>query len=102
MPTRHERVQFNAFFAMNLVDCAFMRMIENYSGDCLLETIECETELVPNPGVYQRLTRVRASGSLRKASMVLSSRELSGPNWNRRATGSRIEPRPTAQMSGYA
>ena len=53
---RHERTQFNAYFAMSLLDCSLTRMVGNFSRDYLIETIEHETETSVNPGVFPRLS----------------------------------------------
>jgi hypothetical protein len=53
---RHERIQFNTYFAMSLLDCSLTRMVGNLSRDYLIETIERETETSINPGVFPRLS----------------------------------------------
>jgi hypothetical protein len=53
---RYERIQFNSYFAMSLLDCSLTRMVGNFSRDYLIETIEREAETSINPGVFPRLS----------------------------------------------
>jgi cytochrome oxidase Cu insertion factor (SCO1/SenC/PrrC family) len=56
VPKRNERVQFNTWFTMALLDYSLSRMVENFSQDYLVETIENEAETSLNPGVFPRLS----------------------------------------------
>jgi len=51
-----ERVQFDTWFTMALLDYSLDQMVENFSQDYLIETIEDEAETALNPGVFPRLT----------------------------------------------
>jgi hypothetical protein len=53
---RHDAVQLNAYFVMSLLDCSLARMVDHFSRDYLIETIEHETETSVNPGVFPRLS----------------------------------------------
>jgi hypothetical protein len=52
---RHERIQLNTYFTLSLVDNSLMHLVENFSGDYLIESVEEETEGEPNPGVFPQL-----------------------------------------------
>jgi hypothetical protein len=49
-------VQLNTFFALSVVDHALMHVLENFSRDYLIESIENEAENGLNPGVYPHLS----------------------------------------------
>jgi hypothetical protein len=50
------RISLDCWFALSLVDYSLESMPFRISGDYLLETVERETESMPNPGVYARLS----------------------------------------------
>jgi hypothetical protein len=52
----NERVQFDTWFTMALLDYSMSRMVENFSQDYLIEMIENEAETSLNPGVFPRLS----------------------------------------------
>lgn len=56
VPKGVERVQFDAWYTMALLDYSLTHMVENFSRDYLIETIENEAETEVNPGVYPELT----------------------------------------------
>lgn len=56
VPKGIERVQFDTWFTMALLDYSLVHMVENFSQDYLIETIENEAETALNPGVFPRLT----------------------------------------------
>ena len=52
----YERVQLNTYFALSITDHALMQIGEHLFRDSFIETIEHETESMPNPGVFPHLT----------------------------------------------
>ena len=52
----HERIQFNTYFALSIVDHALVHLVDHFSRDYLVETIEHETENALNPGVFPHLS----------------------------------------------
>jgi cytochrome c len=52
----HERLQLNAWFAMAVADHALTRLVERFSRDFFVESVEEETENVLNPGVFPALS----------------------------------------------
>lgn len=52
----HERIQANTHFALSITDHALMRLLQNYSRDYFIESVEHETENMPNPGVFPTLS----------------------------------------------
>lgn len=52
----HEREQLNLYFALNLTDHALANLAGNFNRDFFIESVERETELVQNPGVFPRLS----------------------------------------------
>ena len=51
----HERVQLNTFFALSVADHALARLVESFSRDYFVESVEHETENGLDPGVFPRL-----------------------------------------------
>ena len=49
-----ERIQLNTFFAMSAVEHALVHMVDHYSRDYLIESVEHEVENALNPGNYPR------------------------------------------------
>jgi hypothetical protein len=56
IPPADERIQLNAQFTMTLLDYCIAHMRGRFSKDYLLEMIERETELAPQPGVFPPLS----------------------------------------------
>ncbi len=56
VPKGIERVELDTWFTMALLDYSLEHMVENFSQDYLIETIENEAETALNPGVFPRLT----------------------------------------------
>ena len=52
----HERVQLNTYFALAVADHSLTNLAGNFSRDYFIETVEHETEVTPNPGVFPRLS----------------------------------------------
>ena len=52
----HEPIQLNTFFALSITDHALVHLVENFSRDYLIESIEHETENSLNPGVFPHLS----------------------------------------------
>jgi len=52
----HERILLNTYFAASVAKHALVHMVDNFSRDYLIESIEHETENAMNPGVYPRLS----------------------------------------------
>jgi hypothetical protein len=52
----HERIQFNAYFTLAVVDHSLMNLAGNFSRDYFIENVEHETEGTPNPGVFPNLS----------------------------------------------
>lgn len=53
---RHERLQLNTYFALSVADHALTHLVDRYSRDYFIESVEHETENGLNPGVYPRLS----------------------------------------------
>jgi cytochrome oxidase Cu insertion factor (SCO1/SenC/PrrC family) len=51
-----ERVQLNTYFALAVADHSLTNLAGNFSRDYFIETVEHETEVTPNPGVFPRLS----------------------------------------------
>jgi len=51
-----ERLQLDTWFTLSLTESALMHLVDNYSRDYFIEIVERETERVPSPGVYSRLS----------------------------------------------
>lgn len=56
VPKGNERIQFDTWFTMAVLDYSLSRMVENFSQDYLIEMIENEAETSLNPGVYPGLS----------------------------------------------
>jgi hypothetical protein len=52
----NERVQFDSYFALDLLDYSLTHMRDNFSRDYLVETVEREAETADNPGIFPRLS----------------------------------------------
>jgi hypothetical protein len=52
----HERLQLNTYFALSIADHALVHLVEHFSRDYFMESIEHETENALNPGVYPHLS----------------------------------------------
>lgn len=52
----HERLQFNTYYALNLLQFGLEHVVEHFSRDYLLEYIEHEAENSLNPGTFPRLS----------------------------------------------
>lgn len=52
----HERLQLEAYFALSIADHALMHLVESFSRDFFVESVEHEAENALNPGVYPRLS----------------------------------------------
>jgi hypothetical protein len=52
----HERIQFNTYFTLAVVDHSLMNLAGNFSRDYFVENVEHETEDTPNPGVFPILS----------------------------------------------
>ena len=52
----HERAQLNTYFALAVADHSLTNLAGNFSRDYFIETVEHETEVTPNPGVFPRLS----------------------------------------------
>jgi len=52
----HERLQLNAYFALSVVDHSLVHVVENFSRDFLIESVEEETENALSPGVFPSLS----------------------------------------------
>lgn len=52
----HERLQLNTYFALAVADHSLTNLVGNFSRDYFIETVEHETEVTPNPGVFPRLS----------------------------------------------
>jgi len=52
----HERIQLNTYFALSIADHALVHLVEHFSRDYFMESIEHETENALNPGVYPHLS----------------------------------------------
>jgi hypothetical protein len=51
----HERLQLNAWFAMAVADHALTHLVDNFSRDFFVESVEEETENALSPGVFPAL-----------------------------------------------
>lgn len=52
----YERLQFNTYFTLAVVDHSLVNLAGNFSRDYFVESVEHETENTPNPGVFPRLS----------------------------------------------
>jgi cytochrome oxidase Cu insertion factor (SCO1/SenC/PrrC family) len=53
---RYERLQLNTWFALAVTDHALVHLVENFSRDFFVESVEEETENALSPGVFPSLT----------------------------------------------
>ena len=53
---RHERIQLNTYFALSVADHALVHLVDHFSREYFMESVEHETENALNPGVYPRLS----------------------------------------------
>lgn len=53
---RHEPIQLNTYFALSITDHALVHLVEDFSREYLIESVEHETENFLNPGVYPHLS----------------------------------------------
>ncbi len=51
-----ERLQINTYFALSVADHALTRLLENFSQNYLIESVEHKAEEVPNPGIFPFLS----------------------------------------------
>ncbi len=56
LPIENERLQFNTYYALNLLQFGLEPVIEHFSRNYLLEYIEHEAENSLNPGTFPRLS----------------------------------------------
>lgn len=56
LPITHTRVQFNTYYALNLLQFGLEHVVDHFSRDYLLEYIEHEAENELNPGTFPRLS----------------------------------------------
>jgi len=52
----HERLQLNTWFALAVTDHSLTHIVENFSRDFFVESVEEETESSLSPGVFPSLT----------------------------------------------
>jgi len=52
----YEQIQLNTYFTLTVVDHSLVNLTGNFSRDYFIESIEHETEVTPNPGVFPRLS----------------------------------------------
>lgn len=52
---RHERLQLNTYFALSITSHALSHIVDHFSRDYLIESIEHEAENKLNPGTYPHL-----------------------------------------------
>ena len=52
---RHERLQLNTWFALAVTDHSLTHIVENFSRDFFVESVEEETENALSPGVFPSL-----------------------------------------------
>ncbi len=56
LPISNARVQFNTYYALNLLQYGLEHVVDHFSRDYLLEYIEHEAENALNPGTFPRLS----------------------------------------------
>jgi hypothetical protein len=56
LPITHDRIQFNTYYALNLLQYSLEHVVDHFSRDYLLEYIEHEAENALNPGTFPRLS----------------------------------------------
>ena len=74
----YERIQFNTWFTLSLLDYSMDCLVENFSQDYLIETIEREAESSPNPGVFPRLSLGPGQHFASKGSYIVKPSGRSG------------------------
>jgi hypothetical protein len=52
----YEHLQFNTYFTLLVADHSLVNLAGNFSRDYFIESVEHETEVTPNPGVFPRLS----------------------------------------------
>jgi hypothetical protein len=52
----HERLQINTHYALSVADHALSRLLEDFSQDYFVESVEHKAEEVPNPGIFPHLS----------------------------------------------
>ncbi|MCK9606657.1 MAG: c-type cytochrome [Methylomonas sp.] len=56
LPIDNPRLQFNTYYALNLLQFGLEHVVDHFSRDYLLEYIETEAENLLNPGTFPRLS----------------------------------------------
>ena len=56
LPITNDRIQFNTYYALNLLQYSLEHVVDHFSRDYLLEYIEHEAENALNPGTFPRLS----------------------------------------------
>jgi hypothetical protein len=56
LPITYDRIQFNTYYALNLLQFGLEHIVDHFSRDYLLEYIEHEAENALNPGTFPRLS----------------------------------------------
>ncbi|WP_024298050.1 c-type cytochrome [Methylomicrobium lacus] len=56
LPITNDRIQFNSYYALNLLQYSLEHVVDHFSRDYLLEYIEHEAENALNPGTFPRLS----------------------------------------------
>lgn len=56
VPRGKEALQLNTYFALTVAESALHHLVERFSRDYFVESVEHETENALNPGVYPRLS----------------------------------------------
>lgn len=56
LPIANDRIQFNTYYALNLLQYSLEHVVDHFSRDYLLEYIEHEAENALNPGTFPRLS----------------------------------------------
>jgi cytochrome c553 len=52
----HERIKLNTYLALSVTEHALVRMVDHFSRDYLIESVEHEMESTQNPGVFPHLS----------------------------------------------
>ena len=52
----HESIQLNTYFTLSIADHALTHLVEHFSREYFMESIEHETENALNPGIYPHLS----------------------------------------------
>ncbi len=56
LPLTNQKIQFNAYYAMYLLEYSVGHVVEHFSRDYLLEFLESEAESSINPGIFPKLS----------------------------------------------